>query len=66
MKNNELRDLSPENLKKQLLDTRKAQLNLRFRKSQGTLEKPTEIKKARRLVARIKTIIGQKSEKSKG
>lgn len=42
-------------LKSMLLDLRKAQLNLRFRKSQGNLEKPVEMRKNRIAIARIKT-----------
>lgn len=38
-----------------LLDLRRGQLNLRFRKTQGALEKPSEIKKTRRAIARVKT-----------
>ncbi|MCX8515556.1 MAG: 50S ribosomal protein L29 [Alphaproteobacteria bacterium] len=42
-------------LKTMLLDLRRAQFNLRFRKSQGNLEKPSEIRHNRRAIARIKT-----------
>ncbi len=50
----------PASLKAALLDLRKQQVNLRFAKQTGTLEKTHEIRRARREVARLKTILQQK------
>ncbi len=57
MNTNTYKDKSETELKDQLLDLRRAQMNLRFRKKQGSLEKISEIKKTRRDVARIKTAL---------
>jgi large subunit ribosomal protein L29 len=51
---------TPDELRKLLIDTRKAQFNLRFQQTGGTLENVAEIKKNRRNIARIKTFLHQK------
>lgn len=60
MKAEDLRAKTPDELQKMLLDLRKDQLNLRFQKTNGTLENSSEIRKARRTIARVKTILLQK------
>ncbi len=52
-------------LKTSLLELRRAQFNLRFRKTQGNLEQPSEIRKNRRNIARIKTYLTMKSKNEK-
>jgi large subunit ribosomal protein L29 len=56
MKAAEIRNLSPEQLQVTLKDTLKNLFHLRFQSATERLETPSEIKKARRDVARIKTI----------
>ena len=56
----DLRAKSDDELKKQLVDLKKQQLNLRFQKSGGQLTNTAEIRAVRREVARVKTIVGQK------
>lgn len=63
MKAEDLRAKTPDELQKMLLDLRKDQLNLRFQKTNGTLENSSEIRKARRTIARVKTILLQKRKK---
>jgi large subunit ribosomal protein L29 len=61
MKNtNELRSLSVEDLQTELLSLRKAQFNQRLKKASGTLDKPHLVKKVRRTIAKIKTIMTEK------
>lgn len=57
MKIDDLKTKSEDELKKMLLDTRKDQLNLRFQKTNGTLADTSDVRKKRRLVARIKTLL---------
>jgi large subunit ribosomal protein L29 len=52
----ELRAMSPEQLELQLKDTVKNLFHLRVQSATERLETPSEIKKAKREVARIKTI----------
>ncbi len=57
MKHETYKNKNEAECKSALLELRRGQLNLRFRKKQGNLEKPSEIKKTRRAVARVKTQI---------
>jgi large subunit ribosomal protein L29 len=56
-----LRANTPDELKDQLLDLKKEQFNLRFQRATQQLEKPGRVKEVRREIARVKTILGQKS-----
>lgn len=55
MKADELKGKSADELNKMLLDLKKEQVNQRFQKAAGQLEKMDVIRKTRRDVARIKT-----------
>ena len=59
MKAEELKTKTKDELQKLLMDNRKAQFNLRFQKSGGTLDNTSEIRKTRRTIARIKTFLNQ-------
>jgi large subunit ribosomal protein L29 len=66
MKAEELKGKSQDELKKMLLDVRKEQFNLRFQLSGGQLENTAQMRKIRRDIARIKTMMNQQSaEQSK-
>ena len=56
-----LRANTPDELKDQLLGLKKEQFNLRFQRATQQLEKPAQVKKVRRDIARIKTILGEKN-----
>ena len=56
-----LRAKTPDELKTQLVDLKKEQFNLRFQAAGGQVENPTRAKIVRREIARIKTVLGQKS-----
>lgn len=60
MKADDLKTKTPDELKKLLMEQKKAQFNLRFQSSQGTLDNTAEIRKVRRTIARIKTFLNQK------
>ncbi|MEO5573063.1 MAG: 50S ribosomal protein L29 [Gammaproteobacteria bacterium] len=64
MKANELREKSAADLGKELLELTREQFNLRMQKGTGQLTKPNQIKVVRRSIARIKTVIHQKSGKA--
>ncbi|MEO7558267.1 MAG: 50S ribosomal protein L29, partial [Gammaproteobacteria bacterium] len=61
---NELRQKSAEELGKELLDLTREQFNLRMQKGTGQLSKPSQMKVVRRSIARVKTIMNQKSGKA--
>ena len=63
MKANELKDKSVEQLNADLLDLLKAQFGLRMQHATGQLAKARELKKVRRDIARIKTVLTEKGAK---
>jgi large subunit ribosomal protein L29 len=56
MKIADVKALTADQLKDELLKLKKEQLNLRFQKATGQLEKTSRIRQVRRDVARIKTV----------
>ena len=60
MKVNELRKLTSEDLTKKITDSKKELLDLRFKQSTGSLEKPSKIHELRKDVARMKTILRER------
>lgn len=58
---NELRSMSTEELQNELLALRKTQFNHRLKKATGSLDKQHLVKKVRRTIARIKTIMTEKA-----
>lgn len=60
MKANQLRDLTPEELKERLLSLKTELFNLRQSRYTAKLEKPHRIKLARKDIARILTILNEK------
>ncbi len=58
----EMRSKSVDELVKLVLELRKEQLNLRFQKAQGALEKTDGVRKNRREIALAKTILTEKRQ----
>ncbi len=61
MKASEVRDLTVDELQDKLLQLKKEQFNLRFQAASGQLEKTHQVDLVKRDIARVKTILGQKS-----
>jgi len=59
MKASELRNKSTEELSKELLESLKEQFIFRMQRSTGQLNRHSEMKKVRRKIARIKTIMNE-------
>ncbi len=59
MKASELRNKSAEELSKELLESLKEQFILRMQRSTGQLNRHSDMKKVRRKIARIKTIMNE-------
>ncbi|HEY4995697.1 MAG TPA: 50S ribosomal protein L29 [Aestuariivirga sp.] len=55
MKYSDVKNLSQDQVKEEILKAKKEQLNLRFQRASGQLEKPSRIRELRRDVARLKT-----------
>jgi large subunit ribosomal protein L29 len=56
MRARQLRDLSDDDLKRRLADTRQELFNLRFQAATGALENSARVRLAKREIARILTI----------
>ena len=63
-KNEELRSKSADELNKELLELRRAQFGLRMQLATQSLTKNSEIGRVRRQIARVHTLITQKSKAS--
>ncbi|GLP97735.1 MULTISPECIES: 50S ribosomal protein L29 [Paraferrimonas] len=61
MKASELTQKSVEELNAELLSLLREQFNLRMQHATGQLNQTNELKKVRRSIARVKTILNQKA-----
>lgn len=60
MKASELRGKGVADLNQELLERRKEQFNLRMQQATGQLSRPDQMRKVRRDIARIKTVLNDK------
>ena len=60
MRIDEVREQNIEDLKKELVAQERGLMNLRFRKATLQLANVSEVKEARRTIARIKTVIRER------
>lgn len=58
----ELRTLTPEELKQEEINLRRELFNLRFQKATGEIENPMRIRYVKRGIARVLTIMTEKSK----
>lgn len=66
MKTKELRLKTVSELKDLLLQNKKEAMNLRFQRVNGQMQSPAQMRHARKAVARIKTLIGEKTSTNAG
>lgn len=59
MKASELRQKSKDELQTMLSELSREQFNLRIQKGTGQLAKPDQVKKVRREIARVQTIVNE-------
>lgn len=57
----DLKGKSPDELNALLKDLRKQQMNMRFQRAGGQLENTAEMRKVRRTIARVKTVLNQQA-----
>jgi large subunit ribosomal protein L29 len=62
MKATELKDKSVEELNAELINLLREQFNLRMQHSTGQLSQTDQLRKVRRNIARVKTILTQKAD----
>jgi large subunit ribosomal protein L29 len=61
MKAKELRAKAPAELTEELIKLRREQFNLRMGRATGQMPKPDQWSKVRRSIARLKTVLGEKT-----
>jgi large subunit ribosomal protein L29 len=61
VKAEDVRAKSADELKDQLVDLKKEAFNLRFQKATGQLENTSRVRQVRRDIARVKTILRERS-----
>ncbi len=66
MKASETRGQTPDQLTDRLAELKREQFNLRVQQATGQLENPARRRQVRRDIARIKTILGEKSAQKAG
>ena len=59
MEGKELRDKSPVDLRKLLLEKRREQFSLRMQRGSGQAARPNQMREVRRDIARIKTVLNE-------
>lgn len=59
----ELRAKTDDQLNEMLIDLKKEQLNLRFQKASGELGNTAQFSKAKKQVAKIKTVLNERKDK---
>jgi large subunit ribosomal protein L29 len=57
----DFRAMSPDQLTDELVKLKKEQFNLRFQRATGQLEKTARVRVVRRTIAKINTVLGEKS-----
>ena len=62
MKASDLKEKTADELADQLAQLKKEQFNLRFRKATGQLENTAQVRQVRRDIARIRTVLAQKTQ----
>jgi large subunit ribosomal protein L29 len=65
MKSADVRAKTPDQLNDDLASLKKEQFNLRFQRATGQLEKTARVRQIRRDIARINTILAEKSAATK-
>ena len=56
----ELRARGDDELRKELMDLHREAFNLRMQKGMGQMSRPSQVKKVRRDIARLKTILSER------
>ncbi len=60
----ELREKTAEELNAELLSLTREQFNLRMQKATGQMARPHQMKSVRRSIARVKTVLNEKTGKA--
>lgn len=64
IKTNEIRKMTVEEINAKIADLKEELFNLKFQAALGNIEKPARMNEIKRTIARMKTIITEKSSKA--
>ncbi|HQR53799.1 MAG TPA: 50S ribosomal protein L29 [Burkholderiales bacterium] len=64
MNTTEMRSRSPAQLQQELMDLLKAQFSLRMQHATQQLSNPSQLRKVRRDIARVRTILSEKARQA--
>jgi len=64
MKAKDIRAMTNDQVKDEILKLKKEQFNLRFQRATGQLENTSRVREVRRDIARVKTIAGKPAAKA--
>lgn len=64
MKAEEVRNMTDAELEAKLADFRTEAMNLRFQRAVGKVENPMRMRKVRRTIARILTVLGERAREA--
>jgi large subunit ribosomal protein L29 len=62
MKAEDARAMTEDQIKDEILNLKKEKFNLRFQRASNQLEKPSRVREVRRDIARLKTVLNQKTK----
>jgi large subunit ribosomal protein L29 len=62
MKNSDVKAMTPDQLKDEVIKLKKEQFNLRFQKATGQIENTARVRQIRRDIARLKTSQQQRAQ----
>jgi large subunit ribosomal protein L29 len=65
MKAEDARAMTEDQIKDEILNLKKEKFNLRFQRASNQLEKPSRVREVRRDIARLKTVLNQKTVNQK-
>ena len=61
----DIRTMTEDQIEDEILSLKKEKFNLRFQRATSQLEKPARVREVRRDIARLKTVLNQKTKKAK-
>ena len=64
MRAEEIRELSPEDIRARVAELEEERFRLKFRAASEPLENPLRLRTIRRDIARLKTVLGEKGRKT--
>jgi len=62
----EIREMTREDIEREIAEKKRALFNLRFQRETEQLERPAELRKLRKDIARLLTVLGERARSGSG